>query len=459
MGYLGEKASKFAHQYVIESPLVKNFLSRCDRTSEKTPEKIDQKNFVVDIDSIKSEISNELNRVVTVDAGYQEIILDDSYPTNRLCYYSIGILCFSVKDLDNLEEQHTINPNDVGRLKNIDRFHFVLPVQNIKLKQKDFITTIRETIYQSFKDNKLGGETEDSSNSLLNTIKWLIFKSYANGDGSIEIRCPSCGHSSKFKNKTNFYADSKNDFTDCDCGERIYITDCFQMYDLIDEINGSGPIISYVMSAFEVVLIFTLIRYALENNSKWLSETLFIKDGSLALFSKLDDFSYKVIRPFLQFMYEKSKNEKTSYINLIGLEKSGMFMEHLRNTEATINENTILTPSIDYIKKFITGDNKTNFGERTYFGIKSFVKKNKDLAFVLDISIPFGTNAQYGKYIENPNINDCLNIQNILQLLFKLKCNMYDKSFIPIAILNKLVSLSSVPGKKILTMFTKDELL
>ena len=49
MGYLGEKASKFAHQYVIESPLVKNFLSRCDRTSEKTPEKIDQKNFVVDI--------------------------------------------------------------------------------------------------------------------------------------------------------------------------------------------------------------------------------------------------------------------------------------------------------------------------------------------------------------------------------------------------------------------------
>ncbi|MDD7704450.1 MAG: hypothetical protein SOW03_01050, partial [Campylobacter sp.] len=82
-----------------------------------------------------------------------------------------------------------------------------------------------------------------------------------------------------------------------------------------------------------------------------------------------------------------------------------------------------------------------------------------DLAFVLDISIPFGTNAQYGKYIENPNINDCLNIQNILQLLFKLKCNMYDKSFIPIAILNKLVSLSSVPGKKILTMFTKDELL
>ena len=36
---------------------------------------------------------------------------------------------------------------------------------------------------------------------------------------------------------------------------------------------------------------------------------------------------------------------------------------------------------------------------------------------------------------------------------------MYDKSFISIAILNKLVSLSSVPGKKILTMFTKDELL
>ena len=185
------------------------------------------------------------------------------------------------------------------------------------------------------------------------------------------------------------------------------------------------------------------------------------KDGSLALFSKLDDFAFKVIRPFMQFMYEKSLRDNVSYVNFVGLDKSGMFVEHLKNTESKISKNSVVLPNLGYIKRFITGENQSVFGENTYFGIKMLVRGDENLSFVLDVAVPFGLNDSYKQYINNPKITDFLCLKSVLEILFRLKCDLYQNStpmaFVPIALINKLVSISNVPSKKILTIFSKDK--
>lgn len=462
MGYSKEKASKFSHKHIIENELVKNYLKKCESFSTNLPIKQDYKDKTNNLDSIKDKIQSNIKRIITIDGGYQEVILDSNYPSFVLCYYSVGILTFEVDLLFNLEKIQTINPDDVGRLKNLDRFSFCLPIQNIKLKGQDFKHTIRKTIFDIFKDNKLSGKDGDSKDSLLNTIKWLIFKEYSSKDGFMSVACPNeeCSEFITFKKHTNNFLDSKNDCITCKCGSVVYITDCFELHDIVDETIGAGGIISYCLSAFEVVLMFSIFRFLFESKSeKILSEILFIKDGSLALYSKLDDFSFKVIRPFLQFLYDKSLKDNIVYVNIVGLEKSGYFVEHLKNIEKSENklkENSILLPNLAYIKRFITGENKSVFGKNTYFGIKMFVKKNSDLCFVLDVAIPFGIESNYEEYIQNPNLDDFLNLQNILHILLSLKCDLYDSSFIPVAVINKLISLSNIPSKKILSIFTKD---
>ena len=173
------------------------------------------------------------------------------------------------------------------------------------------------------------------------------------------------------------------------------------------------------------------------------------------MFSRLDDFAFKVVRPFIQFLYAKSLNENISYINLVGLDKSGMFVEHLKSIESKIPLGSILLPNLDYMRKYITGNNTSVFGENTYFGIKMFVRKEKELSFVLDVAIPFDESIIYKDYIKQPKIEDFLSLNNILEVLFRLKCDLYEKSFIPIAMVNKLVSLSNIPSKKILTIDRK----
>jgi hypothetical protein len=43
----------------------------------------------------------------------------------------------------------------------------------------------------------------------------------------------------------------------------------------------------------------------------------------------------------------------------------------------------------------------------------------------------------------------------ILLLIGELRCSMYDNALIPVALANKLVSLSDFPSQRILTTFAK----
>lgn len=469
MGYSKEKASKIGHQHIISNKFVRDFMNRCEKVGYDDIKDIEYKDKTRLFESISDKIKSNIKWVITADGGYQEVNINDKFPSYTLCFYKVGILMFVVEDLFSLNEKQTIDPDDLGRLKNHDMFSSVVPMQNIKIKGKDFKTSIRQSIFEIFRDNKLGNKDEDSKDSLLNTMKWLIFREYSDKVGEMQITCPNphCNERLTFKRKTDNYLDEKNDWIGCDCGHIAYITDCFELHDLVDEVNGAGAIISYIMSAFEIVLLLRIFRFFMENNSiKTLSEILFIKDGPLALFSKLDDFAFKVVRPFMQFMYEKSIQDNISYINFVGLDKSGIFVEHLKNIEFKIYDiyktSIVVLPDLKYIEQFITGKNESEFGKNTYFGIKMFVKKDKNLSFVLDISVPFGLESSYKEYLNNPKIDDFLSLRSMLNILFQLKCDLYQNSapmaFVPIALINKLVSISNVPSKKILTIFSKDKI-
>ncbi|WP_240451781.1 DNA double-strand break repair nuclease NurA [Helicobacter sp. L8] len=362
-------------------------------------------------------------------------------------------MTFSLGDLKNLAKQQSINPDDLGRLeKDFQRFSFVLSIQGYCHDQKDFITTTRERLYEIFIENSLN----EDGDSLLNTLKWLVFQEYKGGGGSIEIACAGCGDRHIFEKQSASYKDLQNDFLVCACGAKTYITDCFELHTLVDEILGAGAIKSFVMNVFEVVLMLSVFRFLIETG-KWelLPKLLFIKDGPLALFSRLDDFAFKVVRVFLQHLYDRSLQDRSSYVNWIGLDKSGLFVEHLKNSESKIPKESLVLPNSAYIKKCITGDTGSIFGHNTYFGIKMLVKS--DRAFVLDVAIPFGLDMAYQQYLENPRIGDFLTLKNILEILKDLKCDLYQQSFIPIVMLNKLVSIANIPAQRILKSFSKSQ--
>jgi hypothetical protein len=67
------------------------------------------------------------------------------------------------------------------------------------------------------------------------------------------------------------------------------------------------------------------------------------------------------------------------------------------------------------------------------------------------VTVPVGDE----KVVLSPRKEDFSNIDVILHNIEKLKCDMYDSSLIPVALVNKLVSLADHPSSVILEKFTK----
>jgi hypothetical protein len=58
-------------------------------------------------------------------------------------------------------------------------------------------------------------------------------------------------------------------------------------------------------------------------------------------------------------------------------------------------------------------------------------------------------------YYNVPELDDLKNIHEILMNIDKLKCDIYENALIPVALANKLISLSNHPSSDILEKFAK----
>jgi hypothetical protein len=58
-------------------------------------------------------------------------------------------------------------------------------------------------------------------------------------------------------------------------------------------------------------------------------------------------------------------------------------------------------------------------------------------------------------YYNQPELTDLKNIQEILMNIDKLRCDIYENALIPIAVANKLISLTNHPSSNILERFAK----
>jgi hypothetical protein len=220
------------------------------------------------------------------------------------------------------------------------------------------------------------------------------------------------------------------------------------LHERIDEETGASGIIAYVMSMLEQLVLVHLIRSILTLKPALLRNLLFIKDGPLAFFGLVAPL-YKPMRELVEFLLSEPGGRIGTTIRVVGLEKSGAFVEHAAAIQDRIPPGSFLVVGDDYIRKYIIPGSNGGavFGQNTYYGQKIFFRSLTGEMYVATIP---------GKsYMANPRAKDIPHIDQILTLLGELRCSMYENALIPVALANKLVSLSDFPSQRILTTFAK----
>lgn len=431
-----EYASKSAHGHLIKDSAVQTFLSTCELPKAAQSVSI-PKDLCL---PVHHSGLNPVKHIIAVDGGFNEVPVRSGFPSATICFYQFGALIFDLDDLESLGSQAFIDPDDIQKLKKIQRIKLTLPVRNVTVKpEKTLKLSIRKTLHRFFMD-------ELDEGCLIETLKWIVFEEFdARLDSWTLATCPGCGEPKVDLNKKSMSKEFT--FTCPSCKNEIYLTDILRLHEVIDDELGAGGILAYVVTSVEQIILAHLIRTILATKPSLLQEILFIKDGPLGFFGQTANL-HKPFRALMNFLF----THHTCY--LVGLEKSGAFVEHAHEISQLLKAGTVLLLNDDYIYKYIIpgkADVSSPYGVTTYYGNKVIFKSATEHIHVA--TLPTKT------ALSHPKENDFPNLHTVLQNIAKLKCDMYDNSLVPVALVNKLVSLANHPSSRILQKFAKQSVV
>ena len=138
------------------------------------------------------------------------------------------------------------------------------------------------------------------------------------------------------------------------------------MHEVVDEDLGAGGIVGYLRNLIEHFILIDTIRGIYKRKKNSLSEVLFIKDGPLGFFGQTANM-HEPMRELINHL----QNELKMY--LIGIEKSGPFVEHAQEIKDKIQPGQAFLLSNHHIYKYIkpgTSDNPEAYGRTSYYSSK-----------------------------------------------------------------------------------------
>jgi predicted RNA-binding Zn-ribbon protein involved in translation (DUF1610 family) len=275
---------------------------------------------------------------------------------------------------------------------------------------------------------------------LIDTLKRFVFEEYSQpAEEWIPASCPVCGRTNIPLRRA--WMARNHTFRCAQCGGEILLTDVFRLHEAVDEELGAGGVLGYVSTTVEQIVLVHLIRLILKTKPSLLQHILFIKDGPLAFFGQTANM-YKPMRQLANFLLDHHD------LNLAGLEKTGSFVEHADEIASRLTDGSILILDNDYIYKYIVpgkADPSNPYGRTTYYGNKLIFKTSSQKMHV--VTLPTRT------VLAHPTETNFHNLQVVLTNIEKLRCDMYDDALIPVAMVNKLVSLANHPSARILQKF------
>lgn len=435
-----ERGSRISHSYIINDDDVKQYLNNCEIPVETEDVELN--------DGLKYEIEypdkNTIEFIVAVDGESTTIPVKKSFPSSLITFFQFGSLLIKGSDLDEMEKKPFVSPSDINKLKKIEREKFVLPTKNVALKKGiDFRTTVREAIHEFYKKKHSG------TTSILETLYWFIFEQYnpSSTKNSYKLsQCPHCGTKDTYLEKDRI--DISNYSWTCThdkCNKEILITDIFRLFENVDNDAGARGVITYLESVTESFLTIHTIKSLMEIEKGLVDRFLFVKDGPLSFGGETANM-HKPMQALLTYLNQNNK------INLVGVETSGAFVDHARQIKDKLNPGQVFLLNNEHIYTYIqVGNHKEQqYGSTSYYSGKFIYKSFDERIYVLTLPV-----ENHNTYYNQPELTDLKNIQEILMNIDKLRCDIYENALIPVAVANKLVSLTNHPSSNILERFAK----
>lgn len=387
--------------------------------------------------------------VVAIDGSNTEVPVKNGYPTAAVGYVTVASVLLDVAKMTKLDQKRPIDPREFRTIENAESIDSALPGSNIVIdRERDALSSFRRSLFELFSNSRVseGGET------IRDTYEALI--SHKNPRAGRVQRCPydDC------VDEDQMYFEGKGEYCcRCSLSRSLFSTDALRIHEFMNPEGNNPSIFTETMFALERLWIVHFLR-TLENENMLpvLRRLAIVLDGPLAIFGAgawlANSIGAELAR--INQSAKKALNDPNFDLLLIGIEKTGAFMEHLEDLDKgsegqmdALRKQSAILLNDAYIKqRIVFSSSDRDYGRNTYFGRKGFYKTASGALIVFNS--PMLTVDQTDLKRAEPN--QFPRLTDTMSLLDKLVSARYRNSLMPLISAHAEAAIPMNLGKRVL---------
>jgi len=445
MPYEGEFASYRPLHRLAESPTVQSLLRR-QRIRQPPSGARPRPRSVTPADVTASQWIPDW--VLAIDGSHQPVTVENGFPGAEVGYVTVASVLLDMAKVRQLDSQRPADPQEFRTTQHTESIDSALPGCNVVIDNHlSAIDSLRRALFEVFQGVRMAPDGE----SLLDTYQALLsHKPSTPRDQHCPYAPDDCQH------PEHAFVRGDGEYV-CSCPTKLplYSTDSLRIHEGMQPTGSNGAMFAEIMQVWERIWVLHVLR-TLELKA-WLTSLrriAIVLDGPLAVFGHPAWLSHSIHRELARL------NEAARSVNagldllLIGIEKTGPFVDHLIQLDLSANgapgqfpPQTAMLLDDQYIKQNIVfSESHKPYGQDTYFGRKFFYKTASGALLVA--TLPFFSNDQRDPSSAEPH--QFPRLADAMTMLDELVSSRYPNSLAPIVAAHSEAAIPLHLGQRVL---------
>ena len=421
MPYEGEYATGESLRRLEDSPAVKNFLGTIRKTDgvgrHSPPGRLEVPRG-----------GGQITRLVVIDASTVTHTVENGYPGAEAALLHLAAVVLDLEKIRDYSLGYLPGPEEMRRLERCETMSAVLPGRNVVRSNVNEDSALR--FFRATIRDELEAKLDPGHESILET---LLAITELETKGRLN-QCPveECPLSRKIT------IGATDGPCECELQEEIYVSDALRTQERFSNEGSSEQAFTAFRIVVEHLALVNILRYFEKTDGMDILRTTgFVLDGPLAIFG-MPAWLKSHVQQEIARLHQLALDSGGPGILLMGVEKSGQFLDHLRaldwesekGEKGAIENGTAFAPDLEYIHRHIVlqPEGSKPYGAATYYGRKVLYKNAVGQHSVITTPIvnDAGRDPRCTEAEAYPRIGEALDIMD------ELGTHLYADGFAPL---------------------------
>ena len=290
---------------------------------------------------------DRITRIIVIDGSTVTSAVRSGYPGAEAALLQLAAVIIDLSALRNIPPGSIPRPSAMREMEDCTTLDAVLPGRNVV--RRDVVDDTPQRFFRSTIHEVLSGKKVDSHHeTLIETMRTIT----SSREG---FRCPAedCRRTIPTLEGTG----------ECSCARRemVFETDSLRLHERFEDHGSSAQAYTAAQQVVEHLAMVNIMRI-FERRGWWnaFRSTAFVMDGPLAIFG-MPAWLKRHLQSEVSRLHEQVLERGGPGVMLFGVEKSGMFLDHLKALDesdhdgprARLSPGSALAPDREYIHRHI----------------------------------------------------------------------------------------------------------